>query len=232
MAYKNNNHPLASWQDLLRAIQISTKIAKYKETCLMKPVLGALILLVVGSTALTVNQKPMRSKPDMIARGKYLVTVADCNGCHTPLKLTAQGPVSDSSRFLSGYPASLPVPKVPTEVLGPGKWDGLFSSGNAFAGAWGVSFPRNLSPDTATGLGSWTDAMFIKALRTGKDMGEGRDILPPMPWDSFGQMTDADLRAILAYLKTLKPIENPVPDPISPTGERLPTSMGGKLPSK
>jgi mono/diheme cytochrome c family protein len=198
----------------------------------MKVLLVTAVLFAVGFTSITLYQKPEKTKAEMIERGKYLVTVADCNGCHTPLKLTAQGPVSDSSRFLSGYPASLPVPKVPTEVLGPGKWDGLFSSGNAFAGAWGVSFPRNLTPDIATGLGSWTDEMFIKALRTGKDMGEGRDILPPMPWESFGQITDADLKAIFAYLRTLTPVENPVPDPVSPTGERLPTGKGGKLPEK
>jgi mono/diheme cytochrome c family protein len=196
----------------------------------MKPFLAALALLALGLTSFTLNQKSPRSKAEMVARGKYLVTVADCNGCHTPLKVTAQGPVSDSSRFLSGYPSSMPVPKVPVEVLGPGKWAGLFSLGNAFAGPWGVSFPRNLTPDTATGLGSWTDAMFVKALRTGKDLGEGRDILPPMPWESFGQMTDADLKAIFAYLRTLTPIDNPVPDPLSPTGKRLPTVKGDKLP--
>jgi mono/diheme cytochrome c family protein len=195
-------------------------------------ILTALLFAAVGFTSLSFMQTPSKKRDDMVARGKYLVAVADCNGCHTPLKLTSQGPVPDSSRFLSGYPASIPVPKVPTGVLGPGKWAGLFSLENAFAGPWGVSFPRNLTPDTATGLGSWTDAMFIKAMRTGKDMGEGRDILPPMPWESFGKMTDADLQAIIAYLRTLKPIENPVPDPISPTGERLPTATGGKLPNK
>lgn len=198
----------------------------------MKVLLMTIVLVLVGSTGVALYQKPKKTKTEMIQRGKYLVTVADCNGCHTPLKLTTQGPVSDSSRFLSGYPGSVPVPNVPTEILGPDKWAGLFSLENAFAGPWGVSFPRNLTPDTTTGLGSWTEAMFIKALRTGKDMGEGRDILPPMPWESFGKMTDADLKAIFAYLGTLKPIENPVPDPISPTGERLPTATGGKLPNK
>jgi len=195
-------------------------------------ILSALLLGAVGFTSLFFVQTPNKKRADAVARGKYLVTVADCNGCHTPLKLTSEGPTSDSSRFLSGYPASIPVPEVPSEILGPGKWAGLFSLENAFAGPWGVSFPRNLTPDTATGLGSWTDAMFIKAMRTGKDMGEGRDILPPMPWETFGKMTDADLKAIFMYLGTLKPIENPVPDPISPTGERLPTATAGKLPKK
>jgi hypothetical protein len=69
--------------------------------------------------------------------------------------------------------------------------------------------------------------MFIKAIRTGTDMGEGRPILPPMPWQNYRQMTDDDLRAIFAYLRTLKPIENAVPDPISPTGKQLPTLHKG-----
>ncbi len=87
-----------------------------------------------------------------------------------------------------------------------------------------MSFPHNLTPDVETGLGSWTEEMFIKAMRTGKDMGEGRDILPPMPWAHFAEIfTDEDLKAIFAYLGSLKPIDNPVPDPISPTGETLET---------
>lgn len=199
----------------------------------MKLVISMFALVAISLGGLTLTQTPDKRKADMIARGKYLVSVGDCNGCHTPPKYTPQGPVSDSSRFLSGYPATAPVPEVPKDVISPGKWAALWSwDGTAFAGAWGVSFPRNLTPDTATGLGSWTDAMFIKALRTGKDMGEGRDILPPMPWPNFAQMTDYDLKAIFAYLGTLKPIDNPVPDPIGPTGERLPTGKGGKLPTK
>ncbi len=84
-----------------------------------------------------------------------------------------------------------PVPEVPKDVIGPGKWAALWSwDGTAFAGPWGVSFPRNLTPDTATGLGSWTEEMFMKALRTGKDMREGRDLLPPMPWATFSKLGD------------------------------------------
>jgi hypothetical protein len=58
--------------------------------------------------------------------------------------------------------------------------------------------------------------MFVKALRTGKDMGEGRPILPPMPWDPIGKLKDHDLKAIFAYLRSLKPIHNPIHDPIPP----------------
>jgi mono/diheme cytochrome c family protein len=200
---------------------------------MMRTTIAVFAIAVVGLLSLALTQDPSKNKEDMVARGKYLVAVGDCNGCHTPPKYTEQGPVPDSSKFLSGYPASAPVPEVPHGVIGPGKWAALWSwEGTAFAGPWGVSFPRNLTPDTATGLGSWTPEMFIKAIRTGKDMGEGRDILPPMPWENFAKMTDNDLRAIFAYLRSLKPVYNPVPDPLSPTGEALPTGKAGKLPPK
>ena len=58
--------------------------------------------------------------------------------------------------------------------------------------------------------------MFIKTLREGKFMGVGRPLLPPMPWPVIGQKTDEDLKAIYAYLRTLKPINNKVPDPVPP----------------
>ena len=163
-------------------------------------------------------------KKAMVERGKYLVNLGGCNDCHSPKLFGPTGPVPDSTRLLSGHPAGDKVPEVPQNVLAPDKWGAITSNHfTAWAGPWGISFTRNLTPDVATGLGSWTEDIFIKAMRTGKDMGEGRDILPPMPWPNFALLTDADLKAIFAYLKSLKPVENAVPDPISPTGERMPT---------
>ena len=164
-----------------------------------------------------------------VERGEYLVTVGDCDACHTPLIYTAEGPEFDMTRRLSGFPADQELLEVPEGFLGPDKWMAIWSSpGTAYAGIWGVSFPRNLTPDVETGLGSWTEDIFIQALRTGKDMGEGRDILPPMPWEQFAKLTDEDLKAIFAYLGSIEPIDNPVPDPISPTGERLETLRRGQ----
>lgn len=60
-------------------------------------------------------------------------------------------------------------------------------------------------------------SLFIKAMRTGKHMGRARDILPPMPWQMYGQLSDEDLKAIWAYLGTVPPISNHVPEPIAPT---------------
>ena len=70
----------------------------------------------------------------------------------------------------------------------------------------------NLTPDQNTGLGFWTEEMFIKAIRTGRHMGVSREILPPMPWTAFRNASDEDLKSIYAYLRTLKPIVNHVPD--------------------
>jgi len=70
---------------------------------------------------------------------------------------------------------------------------GLASSAatnTAFAGPWGISYTMNLTPDRNTGLGIWTEDMFVKAIRTGRHMGTSREIMPPMPWPSFRNATD------------------------------------------
>jgi mono/diheme cytochrome c family protein len=199
----------------------------------MKGFVYTVVLVALALASFAFNQHPQRKKADEIARGKYLVNAGHCNDCHSPKVFTAKGPVPDNTRLLSGYPAASTLPEIPKNVIAPDKWGALASNDfTAWAGPWGVSFARNLTPDTATGLGSWTPEMFIKAMRTGKDMGEGRNILPPMPWPSLAQTTDGDLRAIFAYLKSLKPIENAVPDPISPSGQRLPTGRAGKMSPK
>ncbi|MDR0213448.1 MAG: hypothetical protein LBJ15_05510 [Comamonas sp.] len=76
-----------------------------------------------------------------------------------------------------------------------GPWiRGGSGTNTAFWGPWGVSYAANLTPD-ATGLGPWTAEQFIQAMRSGKHAGTGRPIVAPMPWQHFGQLTDADLQA-------------------------------------
>jgi hypothetical protein len=58
--------------------------------------------------------------------------------------------------------------------------------------------------------------MFVKAIKTGKHQGAGRDILPPMPWNWYRNMTDDDLKAVFAYLQSLPPVKNVIPDPLPP----------------
>jgi hypothetical protein len=157
---------------------------------------------------------PRAGRPD-IDRGRYLVTAMLCNDCHTPFKLGTQGPEPDMTRMLSGHPADLKMPPAP--VLPPGPWAMVGAATNtAWAGPWGVSFTANLTPDAETGLGGWTAEMFIRALRTGKHQGKGRPILPPMPYPWISQLTDADLRAVFAYLQSIPAISNKVPAPIDP----------------
>ena len=163
-------------------------------------------------------EKPEKADSQQIERGKYLVdTIGGCNDCHTPKVFSEKGPQPDMSRMLSGHPADEKLPGIPPGVIAPDQWGALTNSGlTAWAGPWGISFAANLTPDHETGLGSWTEEIFIKAIRTGKHLGEGRDILPPMPWPGFAAMTDHDLKAMFAYLRTIKPIKNAVPDPLPP----------------
>jgi len=157
------------------------------------------------------------TQDEMIAHGKYLVNLGGCNDCHSPKVMTAMGPVPDTTRLLSGHPSDDVLAAIDTSMVQPGKW--VLTSGTnftAWVGPWGISYTANLTPDDETGLGSWTPELFIKALRTGKHMGVGRPILPPMPWQFIGQLTDQDLKTIFAYLHSLPAIHNKVPDPVPP----------------
>ena len=146
---------------------------------------------------------------DVVERGRYLVTLGACNECHTPFAMGPQGPAPDMTRMLSGHPSSLEPP--PPPAMTDGFW---ITAGNmtntAFAGPWGITFAPNLTPHE-TGLGVWTEEMFIQSIREGKHMGTGRPILPPMPWPAYSQMTDADLHAMFMYLQSIPPIENAAP---------------------
>jgi mono/diheme cytochrome c family protein len=176
------------------------------------------------SATLFSQKKTMKGKSSLLERGKYLTTIGSCQDCHSPKVFTPMGPMPDTSKPFSGHPAGTKLPEIPKGVIAPDHWGALGTNDlTGWAGPWGISFAANLTPDMETGIGSWTEEMFVKALRTGKHMGEGRDILPPMPWPMIGQMTDEDLKAVFAYLHSLKPISNAVPDPISPTGETIPT---------
>jgi len=150
-----------------------------------------------------------------IKRGEYLVNLAVCNDCHSPKVWSPEGiPTPDPKRLLSGHPADEKLPAYQKEWTAPGNWILMSGGFTSFVGPWGVSFAANLTPDEQTGIGLWTEDIFIAALRSGKHMGNGRPILPPMPWPNFAQCTDDDLKAIFAYLKSLPPVKNPVPAPI------------------
>ena len=146
-----------------------------------------------------------------VVRGKFLVLVGGCSDCHTPMKMGANGPEPDMSKFLSGHPAELKMPPAPKLPDGPWVWIGS-GTNTAFAGPWGVTYAANLTPDQHTGMGVWTQEMFIKAMHTGKHMSEGRAIMPPMPWQTLSQLGDDDLKAMYEFLRTVAPIKNQVPE--------------------
>ena len=90
-------------------------------------------------------------------------------------------------------------------------------SSTGWSGPWGVSFSANLTSDPETGvLRDFTEQQFIQTIRTGRHQGQGRPILPPMPWPAYSNMTDEDLKAVFAYLRQVAPVKNKVPDPLPP----------------
>src|SRR5262249_43359141 len=123
------------------------------------------------------------------ARGKYLVSIAGCNDCHTPGYFFGK---PDETRYLGGSEVGFEIP-------------GL-----------GVFHGPNLTPDKETGLGGWTDAQVLAALQKGTTP-EGRMLAPIMPWHAFANLTPQDAQAIVAFLRSLPPVKNKVPGPFGPT---------------
>jgi hypothetical protein len=178
--------------------------------------IGLRILQAEGPRNIAAANTVNKPDPARVERGAYLVRTMMCNDCHTPWKMGPKGPEPDMSRALTGHPADFVMPPPPKLPEGS-PWVALFGVTNtAFAGPWGVSFAANLTPDPETGLGKYTEEMFISALRTGRHQGKGRALKPPMPWPFIGTLNDEDLKAMYAYLQSLKPVRNRVPAPIDP----------------
>ncbi len=148
--------------------------------------------------------------------GEHLVLIGGCHDCHTPKKMTSHGPVLDTALWLSGHPANMPrIDNEKNEVEPTGL--AVAMDLTEWVGPWGVSFSANLTPDP-TGIGNWTEEQFIYALRNGtaKGIPGSRPILPPMPWEMIRHMTDNEMKAVFAYLKSIKPVNNIVPAPVPP----------------
>jgi hypothetical protein len=177
-------------------------------------VVGAVGLAVLAATPDSTVQADKASLQERrIARGKEIVFSVGCNDCHTPKKMGPKGPELDLDRLLSGHREEVAMPAPP--VLPAGPWRIVTSMEfTAFSGPWGVTYAQNLTPDENTGLGIWTEEMFIQALRTGRHMGVSRPIQPPMPWDVYGRLPDEDLKSIYAYLRSIPAVHNRVPEPV------------------
>jgi hypothetical protein len=159
---------------------------------------------------------PAAEPAAVVERGQYLVTLAGCNDCHTPLVMGPNGPEPDMRRMFAGHPEEMvlpPPPQLPADS--PWVFTGTATL-TAFSGPWGNSYARNLTPDSETGLGKWTEEQFVRALRTGRHQGvpDGRMILPPMPWPWIRHASDDDLHAIWTYLRSVPAIRNAAPQSI------------------
>jgi hypothetical protein len=152
----------------------------------------------------------------MVNHGKYLVEVMGCHDCHSPKRMGPQGPELIPELILSGYPGERPVVNASMKALPPG-WAYVNEDLTSFTGPWGRSFAANITSDP-TGIGNFTEEQFRKAFTEGKFMGvdNGRMLLPPMPWQNFIHIKEADLKAIYLYLKSTNPVKNIVPGPIPP----------------
>ena len=177
----------------------------------------ALSLALISCTSTSAESKTevVISQDSLIKRGSYLVNSIGCDDCHSPKIFGPKGMEIDMEHRFSGYLANSPLGKPNTRVLKDGYM--LFAMDLTSAvGPWGQSYSANISSD-GTGIGNWTEEQFFRALREGKSKGlkESRSLLPPMPWFVYKNMSDLDIKAIFAYLKTTKPVENRVPDPKS-----------------
>ena len=147
-----------------------------------------IVLAVAAAVATILPLSAGAADPKVIARGKYLVSIAGCNDCHTPGYFFGK---PDMARFLGGSEVGFEIP-------------GL-----------GVFHGPNLTPDRETGLGQWSADEIATAITTGRRP-DGRVLAPIMPWHAFANLTAEDTRAIVAFLQSLPPVKNKVPGPFGP----------------
>jgi mono/diheme cytochrome c family protein len=145
--------------------------------------------LLALTLALTALSAASGMAEDPVERGRYLATIMDCGGCHTPGALTGQ---PDMAHALGGSAVGFEIPGV------------------------GVFYPPNLTSDKEAGLGNWSEDEIITAVRTGVRP-DGRELAPVMPWHSYGALTDADAKALAAFIKTLPPFPHKAPGPFGPS---------------
>lgn len=171
------------------------------------------LAVVLVTPALAYTFAP-RSEAARVERGRYIVHSFGCIDCHSPWVMGERGPEPDPTRLLAGHPADSELPPAPAAQ---GPWLVSVSATNtAWKGPWGTSFTANLTPDDETGLGRWSEQDFIATIRTGRHLGRGREILPPMPIQMIKNMNDEDLASIYAYLRTIPAVSNRVPNPLPP----------------
>jgi mono/diheme cytochrome c family protein len=158
--------------------------------------LVVVVALIAGGASWLSLRKPaqrpaspekVEATPERLARGKYLVEhVSDCLGCHSDHVDKFAFPVKPGSEGVGGF---------------------IFDKKLGFPG---VVAAQNITPDPVNGLGKWTDGEIMRAFREGVDR-DGNALFPMMPYQHLREMSDDDAKAVVAYLRTLKPLPNPVP---------------------
>jgi mono/diheme cytochrome c family protein len=143
--------------------------------------MSRLALAAAGFAALLASTAA--NADDMIKRGEYLAKIMDCTGCHTRGALAGK---PEPEFHLAGSTIGFEIP-------------GL-----------GYFYPPNLTSDAETGLGKWSEAEIIKAVRAG-ERPDGRMLVPIMPWMSYAALNDADAQALARYLKSLAPVKHAAP---------------------
>jgi mono/diheme cytochrome c family protein len=180
----------------------------------MKPfLLTALFCISLLTIIFSCHQKaasPVTSTADSsrVERGRYLVeTVGSCMHCHSQRDFTKfSGPIKEETKGMGG----VGYPK------------------------FGVLFSSNITPDAATGIGNWTDDEIARAIALGIRK-NGDTLFPIMPYYEYNSMSKEDIYSIVAYLRTLKPISNKIPDrklkvPAGPERDRYSFSPIGENP--
>jgi len=171
-----------------------------------------LSLILVMAFATSTSASP-NYQDDQVQQGKYIATIAGCTECHTPLKAEYQDPTKLTFEQLQTISFNAGAALDETKLL---------SGGRAFdLGPAGILFTRNLTPDEETGLGAWTDEQIKIAVKAGVDH-DGRILFPVMPYHVYNGMADADMDAVIAYLRSVNAVSNQVPESTIPT-EGFPT---------
>lgn len=189
-----------------------------------------LSLLVIAACNNTKTDEPAKESKQIfggfenqVKWGEHLVKVGGCNDCHTPKKMGPNGPENDMSLMLSGHPSQMPAADFDKNEAAK---KGLIvtQSFTAWTGPWGITYAVNLTSDP-TGIGGWKEEQFVKCLHEKKWMGlEGtRPLMPPMSMMPATEMSDDELKAIFAYLKSTPPVKNVAPD-----ADLLPPPPSGK----
>ena len=184
-------------------------------------VMSSICAALTAATLLGVPAAAGAQDKALVERGRYLVRVTGCHDCHSP---KIEGMTPDLTRELSGRPATTPLPTATKSEVHASL------DLTAWTGPWGYSVASNLTPDPATGIGTrYNEKSFISTMRTGRKP-NGTPIMPPMPSEVYQNMTDEDLRAIFAYLRTVKPIRNAVFAGLTPPAA-APSAPGTQKPA-